>query len=221
MTSSNGNIFSRYCPFLRGIHRSPVNSPFRSVSRKVRTILCYICPVVIILSIRSGFTYTSLCYTCSLIILAGLRRWYSQVFFYVNANHEHNLSTRLTVQTWNNVAIIVQPGISLSMEAVADIMLVNDKDEVENANICTPRSTTHMIYSMYYYFLIFELPRGCAITNNDMIVIHSVKCFIGQYNIFYETPVWFKIKHDYIVRENMISHLLPHSFMICVIYASE
>ena len=26
MTSSNGNIFPRYCPFVRRIHRSPVNS---------------------------------------------------------------------------------------------------------------------------------------------------------------------------------------------------
>ena len=27
MTSSNGNIFPRYWPFVRGIHRSPMNSP--------------------------------------------------------------------------------------------------------------------------------------------------------------------------------------------------
>ena len=27
MTSSNGNIFSRFWPLVRGIHRSPVNSP--------------------------------------------------------------------------------------------------------------------------------------------------------------------------------------------------
>ena len=29
MTSSNGNIFPRYWPFVRGIHRSPVNSPHK------------------------------------------------------------------------------------------------------------------------------------------------------------------------------------------------
>ena len=29
MTSSNGNIFSRYWPFVRGIHRSPVVSPHK------------------------------------------------------------------------------------------------------------------------------------------------------------------------------------------------
>ena len=29
MTSSNGNIFPRYRPFVRGIHRSPVNSPHK------------------------------------------------------------------------------------------------------------------------------------------------------------------------------------------------
>ena len=29
ITSSNGNIFPRYCPFVRGIHRSPVNSPHK------------------------------------------------------------------------------------------------------------------------------------------------------------------------------------------------
>ena len=29
MTSSNGNIFSRYWPFVRDIHRSPVNSPHK------------------------------------------------------------------------------------------------------------------------------------------------------------------------------------------------
>ena len=29
MASSNGNIFSRYRPFVRGIHRSPVNSPHK------------------------------------------------------------------------------------------------------------------------------------------------------------------------------------------------
>ena len=28
-TSSNGNIFPRYWPFVRGIHRSPVNSPHK------------------------------------------------------------------------------------------------------------------------------------------------------------------------------------------------
>ena len=75
---------------------------------------------------------------------------------------------------------MVQPGISLSMEAVADIMLVNDKDEMENANICAPRSQTHMIYSMYHYFFNLRTFQGGAITNNNMIIIHSVKCFIGQ-----------------------------------------
>ena len=29
MTSSNGNFFPRYWPFVRGIHRSPVNSPHK------------------------------------------------------------------------------------------------------------------------------------------------------------------------------------------------
>ena len=29
MTSSNGNIFRRYWPFVRGIYRSPVNSPHK------------------------------------------------------------------------------------------------------------------------------------------------------------------------------------------------
>ena len=29
MTSSSGNIFPRYWPFVRGIHRSPVNSPHK------------------------------------------------------------------------------------------------------------------------------------------------------------------------------------------------
>ena len=29
MTSSNGKHFPRYCPFVRGIHRSPVNSPHK------------------------------------------------------------------------------------------------------------------------------------------------------------------------------------------------
>ena len=29
MTSSNGNTFRRYWPFVRGIHRSPVNSPHK------------------------------------------------------------------------------------------------------------------------------------------------------------------------------------------------
>ena len=29
MTSSNGSIFPRYWPFVRGIHRSPVNSPHK------------------------------------------------------------------------------------------------------------------------------------------------------------------------------------------------
>ena len=29
MTSSNGNIFPRYWPLVRGIHRSPVNSPHK------------------------------------------------------------------------------------------------------------------------------------------------------------------------------------------------
>ena len=29
MASSNGNIFPRYWPFVRGIHRSPVNSPHK------------------------------------------------------------------------------------------------------------------------------------------------------------------------------------------------
>ena len=34
MTSSNGNIFPRYWPFVRGIHRFPVNSPHKGQWRR-------------------------------------------------------------------------------------------------------------------------------------------------------------------------------------------
>ena len=34
MTSSNGNFFPRYWPFVRGIHRSPVNSPHKDQWRE-------------------------------------------------------------------------------------------------------------------------------------------------------------------------------------------
>ena len=42
MTSSNGNIFPRYWPFVRGIHRSPVNSPHKGQWRRA-LMLSLIC----------------------------------------------------------------------------------------------------------------------------------------------------------------------------------
>ena len=39
MTSSNGNVFLRYWPFVRGIHRSPVNSPHKGQWRGALTFL--------------------------------------------------------------------------------------------------------------------------------------------------------------------------------------
>ena len=42
MTSSNGHIFPRYWPFVRGIHRSPVNSPHKGQWRGA-LMFCFIC----------------------------------------------------------------------------------------------------------------------------------------------------------------------------------
>ena len=42
MTSSNGNIFPRYWSFVRGIHRSPVDSPHKGQSR-VALIFSFMC----------------------------------------------------------------------------------------------------------------------------------------------------------------------------------
>ena len=41
-TSSNGNCFSRYCPFVRGIHRLSVNSPHKGQWRGA-LMFCLIC----------------------------------------------------------------------------------------------------------------------------------------------------------------------------------
>ena len=44
MTSSNGNLFPRYLPFVRGIHRSPVNSPHKAQWRVALmfSLICWI-----------------------------------------------------------------------------------------------------------------------------------------------------------------------------------
>ena len=43
ITASNGNIFPRYRPFVRGLHRSPVNSPHKGQWRGA-LLFSLICP---------------------------------------------------------------------------------------------------------------------------------------------------------------------------------